>query len=206
MIQPYRTILCDPPWRTRTWSAKGRDRCPDGPRGHYATMALEELQNLPIANLAAPSCRLFLWTIDSHLPQALALGAAWGFSYSTVAFVWAKLTKTGKPAFGGGHVTRKGAELCLLFLKGKLARRSAGVRQVIFAKVREHSRKPDEAYARIEQLVDGPYLELFARSARPGWDAMGDELGRWDAPRQLGAGWQARKRPGAPPASGADLS
>ena len=171
----YGVIYADPPWRTVTWGPTGRDRCPDGERlvlaDGYRTLSLEQLEALPVANWCAPDCRLFLWTTDAHLPQALELGAAWGFGYSTVAFVWAKQTRTGRTwQFAGGKATRKGAELCLLFLRGRLDRRSASVRQLIVAPVREHSRKPDEAYERIEQLVSGPYLELFARRTRPGWD------------------------------------
>ena len=140
-----------------------------------------KLKALPVAGWCAPDCRMFLWTTDAHLPQALELGAAWGFADSTVAFVWAKQTKTGNTwAFAGGKATRKGAELCLLFLRGKLNRRSASVRQLIVAPVREHSRKPDETYARIEQLVDGPYLELWARQRWPGWDCWGDEVDRYE--------------------------
>jgi hypothetical protein len=78
---PCGTILADPPCRVDTWSEKGLDRCPDGPRGHYATMTLDEIAALPVGRLAAPDCRLFLWTIDSHLPQALRLGEAWGLGY-----------------------------------------------------------------------------------------------------------------------------
>ena len=35
---------------------------------------------------------------------------------------------------------------------------------------------------RIERLVDGPYLEMFSRQSRPGWDALGDEVGKFDSP------------------------
>jgi N6-adenosine-specific RNA methylase IME4 len=180
----YGAVLCDPPWHTLTWSAKGRDRCPDGQRlltvNGYPTLTFAELAALPVASWGARECRLFMWAIDSHLPQALELGTAWGFQYSTVAFAWAKRTRTNRTwQFGGGHATRKGAELCLLFLRGRLNRRSASVRQLVIAPVREHSRKPDEIYERIEALVDGPYLELFARTKRAGWDQFGDEVGRW---------------------------
>ena len=173
----YATILADPPWHMLMWSDKGRDRCPDGPRGYYKTLLTPDIAALPVASWGARDCRLFLWTTDCHLPQALALGAAWGFRYSTIAFTWAKQTKTGRTwQFGGGKATRKGSELCLLFLRGRLHRRSASVRQLIIAPVRDHSRKPDETYGRIEQLVDGPYLEMFARQRWPGWDAWGDQV------------------------------
>jgi N6-adenosine-specific RNA methylase IME4 len=178
----YGAICADPPWHTITWSARGRDRCPDGERllaaDGYRTQPLERLKALPVAGWGARDCRLFMWTTDAHLPQALDLGTAWGFVYSTIAFVWAKQTKTGRTwQFAGGKATRKSCESCLLFLRGRLDRRSASVRQLIVAPIREHSRKPDEAYERIEQLVSGPYLELFARPPHPpGWRAWGREV------------------------------
>ena len=146
-----------------------------------------------------------MWTTDKHLPQALELGAAWGFEYSTVAFTWAKLTCTGKKwQFGGGQATRKGTEQCLLFLRGKLNRRSASVRQLVIAPVErrrpgevlKYSRKPAEVRERIMQLVDGPYLEMFARPPHPpGWDVWGDEVeqGAVTTPRRI-----SDSRPGVP--------
>jgi N6-adenosine-specific RNA methylase IME4 len=180
----YGAILCDAPWRFETWSDKGRGRCPDGRQAddRYETMPLADIMALPVERAAADDCALFLWTVDSHLDQALRVGTAWGFAYKTVAFYWVKLTPRGRPAFGGGLWTRKGAEQCLLFARGAPKRLSASVRQVIEAPRREHSRKPDETYDRIEALVAGPYLELFARTERPGWDQWGDQVGRWTAP------------------------
>jgi N6-adenosine-specific RNA methylase IME4 len=81
------------------------------------------------------------------------------------------------------RAARKAAEICLLFKRGNLDRRSKSVRQLIIAPIREPSRKPDEAYARIEQLVGGPYLELFSRSTRPGWDVWGDQVGMFNGHR-----------------------
>lgn len=74
---------------------------------------------------------------------------------------------------GLGYWTRANAELCLLATKGKPKRVDAGVRQVILTPIQQHNRKPDEAYDRIERLLDGPYVELFARRHRPRWDAWG---------------------------------
>ncbi len=201
----YKAILCDPPWRFKTYSAKGRDRCPDGhigrslqrqnrPERHYQTMTLDDIKALPVAEFAAPDCVLFLWATDPMLPQALQVGAAWGFKYKTVAFYWAKLRKEGstrhllhdEPAhklfpMGTGYWTRPNPEQCLLFTKGKPKRVSAAVRKLIIANRREHSRKPDEQYERIEALVDGPYLEMFARQRWPGWDVWGNEVDKFDA-------------------------
>jgi N6-adenosine-specific RNA methylase IME4 len=184
----YAVIYADPPWRFETWSDKGRSRCPDGREQkllacrHYETLELSDIIATPVRDIACDDCALFLWVVDSHLDQAFQVGLAWGFAYKTVAFYWMKRTKKQKlPSFGGGLWTRKGAEQCLLFTRGAPKRLSAAVRQVIEAPVRQHSRKPDETYDRIEALVAGPYLELWARTAREGWDAWGDQVGRWSS-------------------------
>lgn len=201
----FSAILADPPWRFATRSEKGRDRCPDAPvtradsrnnrpERHYRTMPLDEIMALPIPYVAAADCVLFLWAVDPLLPQAFEVGRAWGFSYKTVAFYWAKerrknskrgrnQTEPDKIQFpmGTGYWTRPNPEQCLLFTRGEPKRRSASVRKLIVAPRREHSRKPDEARDRIERLVAGPYLELFARTERPGWTAWGDQVGRFAA-------------------------
>ena len=199
----YGGILMDPPWRFKTFSAKGRGRCPDGPvtrneqrqntpERHYKTMALDDIRALPVADLAAKDCLLFLWAVDPMIPEAIDLGRHFGFTYKTVAFYWAKLRREGstrhllrdEPAhklfpMGTGYWTRANPETCLLFAKGKPRRLSAGVRKLIVAPRREHSRKPDEIYERIEALVGGPYLEMFARQRREGWDSWGNEVDKF---------------------------
>ena len=166
----YRTILIDPPWSFKTYSDKGKKKSAEI---HYSTMPFERLRKLHIP--AAEDACLFLWCIDTHLPEALRLIDAWGFTYKTVAFTWIKTTKDGQPAFGTGYWTRKSSELCLLATRGKPKRLSRGVRQGILEPRREHSRKPDCVYERIEKLVEGPYLEIFARTQKQGWDSIGNE-------------------------------
>ena len=116
------------------------------------------------------------------LPDALLLIDAWGFTYKTVGFVWVKTNRKASTLFMGlGYHTRQNAELCLLATRGKPKRLSGGVHQIIMSPRREHSRKPDEIYERIEALYPGPYLEIFSRTDREGWDAWGYEAGRWSA-------------------------
>lgn len=147
---------------------------------HYPTMPLDEIKVVPVASLAATDCCLFLWTIDSFLPAALQVGIAWGFVFKTVAFYWVKTARSHSTArpfpMGTGYWTRANPEQCLLFTRGRPKRLSGGVEKLIVAQRREHSRKPDEQYDRIEALVAGPYCELFARHRRPGWDAWGNQL------------------------------
>ncbi len=107
----------------------------------------------------------------------------WGFEYKTAAFTWAKTTSKDNWHFGCGYWTRANAELCLLGTRGTPKRLSRAVRQLLISPVREHSRKPDETHERIERLVAGPYLELFARQSRPGWTTWGNEADKFDEQR-----------------------
>lgn len=180
----FGAILVDPPWAFRTWG--GQDKTPTQGQDPYTTMSLDSLKALPVGDLAARNSALFMWVIDSHIDQALDLAAAWGFALKTRAFTWRKLTKDGlRVRIGMGRWTRKQTEMCLLFTRGSPPRLNADVREIIDAGIREHSRKPDEQYERIERLVGGPYLELFARQQWPGWFAWGNEVGRFPSARSV---------------------
>lgn len=181
----YRVIYADPPWHFRTYSAKGKGRSADA---HYDTLDLAGIKALPVAEWAAPDAVLLLWATDPLLPAALDVMRAWGFTYKTVGFYWAKLNKSAgglhfseRDFFTGlGFWTRANPEPCLLGTRGKPSRRSAGVRKLVVSPRREHSRKPDAVAERIEALLEGPYLELFAREGRPGWDRWGNQAGLFD--------------------------
>jgi N6-adenosine-specific RNA methylase IME4 len=148
-------------------------------------MTLDTIKALPVAEWAATDCALFLWVTDPSLPQALEVIHAWGFAYKTVAFTWIKTTKDGMGfPIGCGYWTRANPEQCLLATKGHPQRFSRSIRQLIIAPRREHSRKPDDVYERIEALVAGPYVELFARSQRPGWESWGIESAIGPQPRR----------------------
>ena len=182
----YQVLLADPPWAFRTFSGENMTphRCAED---HYRTMTLAEMQALPVGEVAAPDCALFMWTVGSHLAESIELARAWGFEFKTDAFYWIKQRLidadqvdlfTGdiaEPRMGFGYWTRKQVEPCWLFTRGRPKRLSKGVRQAIVEPRRKHSRKPDAQYARIEALVAGPYAELFARTQRPGWDCWGNE-------------------------------
>lgn len=174
----YGAILIDPPWAFRTFSRRRGTTPHRGSTDHYKTMPLYQICGLPVPDAAARNCALFVWTVDSHLRQTMTVLDAWEFTYKTIVFVWEKLGRNGEPRMGMGYWSRKQAEVCLLATRGSPRRLDKGVPQLISAPRREHSRKPDEQYARIERLVDGPYLELFARRRREGWDAWGDQLPR----------------------------
>jgi N6-adenosine-specific RNA methylase IME4 len=177
----YGVIYADPPWSFRNWSAKGTGR---NAVSHYDCLDFPALTKLPVSNLAADDCALFLWATDPLLPRAFELIQAWGFEYKTVAFYWAKLNtnaKHGADFFTGlGYWTRANPEQCLLATRGKPPRQAKDVRRLVVEKRREHSRKPDCVRERIERLVGGPYLELFAREAKQGWDCWGNQVALFD--------------------------
>lgn len=183
---PFAAILADPPWAFRTYS--GDNMTPHrSAEDHYGTLTLAEMKKLPVADIAAKDCALFMWVVGSHLVESIELAAAWGFAFKTDAFYWMKQRLIGAdqidmftgdvppPRISMGYWTRKQVEPCWLFTRGSPRRLSKGVRQVILAPRREHSRKPDETRDLIEQLVTGPYLEMFARETKPGWQAWGNE-------------------------------
>jgi len=177
----YGVILIDPPWAFKTFS--GKTGTPHrSAEDHYETMSVKDMAGIPLADMAAKDCALFMWVVDSHIDVAIELARAWGFRFKTRAFTWRKLTATGTARIGMGYWTRKQTEICLLFTRGKPRRLSKGVREIIDAPRREHSRKPEEQYGRIEALVAGPYLEMFARQRRPGWDVWGNETDKFSTP------------------------
>ncbi|WP_370179926.1 MT-A70 family methyltransferase [Alteriqipengyuania sp.] len=189
--QHFGCILADPPWAFRTFSGENMTphRCAED---HYRTMTFDQMAEQPVAARAAKDCALFMWVVGSHLTESIALAEAWGFSYKTDAFYWLKQRLvdaqqvdmfTGdipEPRMGFGYWTRKQVEPCLLFTKGSPKRLTASVRQTIIEPRREHSRKPDCQYDRIEALVQGPYLELFARTQRPGWTSWGNQTDKFE--------------------------
>jgi N6-adenosine-specific RNA methylase IME4 len=175
----FAVIYADPPWHELTWSERGGLRAP---QSRYDTMTAAEVATLPVQPLAAKDSVLLLWTPWSQLPGALDVIKAWGFEYKTVAFNWVKKNRGGEGLHTGmGRWTRSNSEPCLLATNGDPLRLDMGVHQLIVSPVREHSRKPDEAHERIERLLAGAYLELFARAERPGWVTWGNEI----APPQM---------------------
>lgn len=189
----FAAIYADPPWHFKTYNEKGRKRSPDwrpfkgSPSLHYDTMGAEAIRALPVAEVAADDCCLFLWICWPLLAEALELIEAWGFTYKTCAFSWTKahagqveMFQDDNPVqIGMGYWTRSNSEVCLLATRGKPKRVQADVRQAIIEPRRQHSRKPDCVYGRIERLVPGPYLEMFARTTRTGWVSWGNQVGKF---------------------------
>jgi N6-adenosine-specific RNA methylase IME4 len=181
-------IYADPPWRFANYSAKGEGR---NATAYYDCMTLTEIAAFPVQPLAAKDCVLLMWVTDPFLKFGLDIIERWGFTYKTVGFYWVKLNKDyfGRP-IGTGYWTRANPEQCLLATRGKPKRLNADVHKLIEAPRGAHSEKPDIVYERIERLTAGPYVELFARQRRPGWDAIGLEADTGPAQRR----WHADMR------------
>lgn len=180
----FACIAADPGTEFTSW-----DRSTDNPRSpqsKYRTMAIDRIARMPVREFAARDSFLFLWCTG----PLIAVGAhitiirGWGFEPSGFAFVWAKTNPLADVtalhcdrdfAMNGGYGTRHNAEVCFLGRRGSPERLSRGVRELIVSPRREHSRKPDQFFERVQQLCNGPRLELFARQQRPGWLVWGNE-------------------------------
>lgn len=181
-------IFADPPWQFKTHSSLGMGRNADA---WYETMTIEEIKALPVENMSASDSVLLLWTTDPFLRVAFGVIDSWGFEYKTFGFYWVK-QNNGKFPIGMGYWTRANPELCLLATRGHPHRQNADVEKLIVSNRREHSRKPDETYERIERLCTGPYLELFARNRQPGWDCLGNEA---DLGPRTERKWKSKRGP-----------
>ena len=171
----YNIIYADPAWHFKTYSNKGEKR---SAIQHYDCLNINDICNLPVNDIADDDCILFIWVIDSMLPEALQVIKKWNFKYKTVAFTWVKQNKISDGYFTGmGYWTRCNPEQCLLATKGNPKRLSKAVRQLIISKRQEHSKKPNCVRNKIIELCgDLPRIELFARQKTEGWDSWGNEI------------------------------
>ena len=185
----YRTIVADPPWDVKAGPASGDYTVVDGKQVWnlasnksrdlaFAPMSLEEIAALPVSELAEPDAHLYLWTTNGYLPNAFAVMHAWGFSYSTT-LVWAKNPFGGGGLGGAWRIT---TEFLLFGRRGSLPALTEHIGTWFHVKREydergkpQHSRKPAAFLDHIEQVSPGPYLEMFSRRTRLGWDTWGNE-------------------------------
>jgi N6-adenosine-specific RNA methylase IME4 len=188
----YRVIYADPPWSFKNYSKKGENR---NANKHYETMSDDDICSIPVKDWCRDDTLLFLWVTGPKLEAGFRVLKEWGFKYSGVAFTWVKLKKNFEGEvrenapmtvsdffMSTGYGTRANMEICLLGKKKIVNRKSAKVRELLISPLREHSRKPDETYDRIEEFVggEGPFLEMFARQSKDGWDALGNQTELFD--------------------------
>lgn len=187
----YQIIYADPPYEfgsrirsSKVVGGKHQQYNPDTTVGigqYKSVMNIDDICRLSIdlRPYLHVDCVLFLWTTDAHLPLALRIINAWGFSYKTVGFVWNKKEKSGKQVCYYGQWTMKGTELCLLGARGRANSliKSHKVRGLVEATRGSHSEKPSEVRNRIVELMgDLPRIELFARQKVDGWHCWGNEV------------------------------
>jgi N6-adenosine-specific RNA methylase IME4 len=180
----YRTILADPPWPVGGSQQDGRPWCSKGGRRSretffpYETQPLDWIYALPVAELAEDDAHLYLWVPMKFNRQGVgeATAQAWGFEVVS-EIVWDKIN------FGLGKFPRPQHEILLVCRRGTLPFQLNNVGSVQRWHAprgknngrRIHSAKPDGALDLIERASPGPYVELFARRARFGWDYWGDQ-------------------------------
>jgi N6-adenosine-specific RNA methylase IME4 len=187
----FGAILIDPPWRFINRTGKV---APEHKRlARYETLSTDELARLPVGSLAAPASHIYLWCPNALLGDGLRLLDAWGFTYKT-NLVWYKVRKDGGPdGRGVGFYFRNVTELVLFGVRARLRTLAPGRRQtnIMVHRKREHSRKPSELYSIVEECSPGPFLELFARERREGWNHWGDQVDTYERvrPRHRGYSW-----------------
>lgn len=160
----YRTIVADPPWRM---SRAGLTKVDS--RKFYSTMPVETVCGLPVEHLAEPDAHLWLWGVNGLLEDAYRVVRAWGF-YPVTLVTWCKSGP------GIGHYLRNNTEHCILASRGKpLTPTNKPLSTWYVWPRRAHSQKPEAFYDLVEQVSPGPYVELFSRRHRLGWDVWGDQ-------------------------------
>lgn len=161
----FATILADPPWDIQQKSKWGA-------RDHYNLMTLRAIKALPVGDLATPNAHLWLWVTNATLRAGYDVMEAWGFTARS-PLTWIK------PRLGLGNYLRNATEHLILGTRGKAPVRYRAQPTWMFAPLQEHSHKPEEQYAVIERISDGPFLELFARRRPPSnadWSVWGNEI------------------------------
>lgn len=178
----YQVILADPPWHYNNRKTSG-ERCDKtkfggGAMKHYPLMSDSDLLAMApmVRAITDNNCALFMWATMPRLDFGLQLLQAWGFRYTTVAFVWVKTQKaSGRPVYGPGYYTASNAEVVLLGVIGSMCPARKMLGSIIAHPRMEHSRKPD-LHPIIQQMYPEVYkIEMFARRKYPGWDTWGNE-------------------------------
>jgi N6-adenosine-specific RNA methylase IME4 len=168
----YRTIVADPPWPIEMGPTLTQKRVK--PALEYPTMSIEELAGLPIGLWATDRAHLYLWTTSSMLDHAIRLSRVWGFKYSTV-ITWIKRRPVNDGWMGLGRYYRSTTEHVVFAVRGGLDVLNKDQPNFFFAPRGAHSEKPAAFYDMVQHMSHPPYLDVFARKQRFGWDTWGDE-------------------------------
>ena len=178
----------DCPWHYETRSPVTNKETDRSPQRHYPTASIDHLKTIPMQDILEPDAWVACWITGPLMVRGVhvILARAWGLKLSSMGFVWIKLWNgfdTGALArtplleqdiaMGGGYTTRQNAEFCVFMRNGEARRSRADIRQVIVSPRREHSRKPEEGYRRLEHFATGEKIDMFGGLERPGWEYWG---------------------------------
>lgn len=186
-MKKYNIIYADPAWSFQLYKLNKKNSDCRAAEKHYDCMSIDDICNLPIKDICAKDCVLFLWVRNPMLKEGIKVLESWGFTFKTVAFTWVKKNKKSDSLFWGlGYWTRQNTEMCLLGTIGKPKRFSKAVHSVLQSKIEQHSKKPNETRDRIVKLCgDLPRIELFARQKTYGWDSAGFEVDGLDINKSI---------------------
>jgi N6-adenosine-specific RNA methylase IME4 len=173
-VTRYRTIVADPPWpmpESGKWTGKGGNWAAYNgatTRLPYATMELAEIAALPVGMIADVHAHLYVWTVNRHLEETYRIVRGWGFRPSST-LTWCK-APMGKGMGGAFTSTTE-----FIVFAGALRHTAKLDSSWWLWRRGEHSAKPEAFLDLVEQVSPGPYVELFARRDRLGWDTWGNE-------------------------------
>lgn len=167
----YRTIVVDPPWPVRQPPKKFGKGTINSPLP-YKTMTVDEICKLPISNIADKSCHLYLWTVNRFVRSAYDIVEFWGFT-PAMLLTWCKSPM----GIGPGRQYASTTEFILFAWCGPQEREPKRIERNWWQWPRgKHSQKPEAFQDIVEQVSPPPYIELFARRYRLGWDVWGNEV------------------------------
>ena len=164
----WRTIVVDPPWRYNDLGGA------HGTAKQYGTMTLCELLALPLGQWAEPDAHLYVWTTNHFVREAVDLAEGWGFDLKTM-LTWVK-HREDQRWLGMGRYYRNATEHVVFAARGKAPILRHDLSTVFHAPRGRHSAKPQAFYDMVETASPGPYLDVFARKQRMGWDVAGNEV------------------------------
>ena len=169
----YGTVLADPPWdytELGFHGYKGVKNYDVDSGTQYPTLKVEQIKKLEVVNIVAPQAHLYLWVTKDFMEYGFDIVRNWGFEFRGI-LTWVK-----KPRMGMGHYFRHCTEFVLFGVRGKLGLCYHDERDYFEAPINKHSEKPEILYDIIERNSPRPWIELFARKRKPGWDTWGNEV------------------------------
>lgn len=170
-------VYADPPWN---FSGNSAAKPGKNARQHYPCMSIKDICAIPVRDLVAPDALLLMWVTSPFAEQAFSVVKAWGFTYKS-QLTWPKNT------VAHGYWARGAHEIIYICRRGKFPCEMPALfpTSIIPGRAREHSRKPDWVAEVVEnRFPDMPKLELFARTARPGWAALGNQTDKFEGTGQ----------------------